>query len=45
MQWPDLEILSRDDGNYHRYLILNGKLRRPVRISFSKDGRSSEASY
>ena len=45
MQWPDLEILCRHDGNSHRYLILNGELRRPVKISFAKDGSNLDASY
>jgi hypothetical protein len=45
MAWPDLEILCRHDGDFHRYLILNGKLRRPVEISFAKDGSELEASY
>jgi hypothetical protein len=45
MAWPDLEILRREDGDSFRYLILNGKLRRPVEIYAAKDGSSSGGSY
>ena len=45
MMWPDLEILRREDGDFFRYLILNGKLRRPVEIHAAKDGSSSWGSY
>jgi hypothetical protein len=45
MAWPELEILRRDDGDSFRYLILNGKLRRPVEIYAAKDGSDSWGSY
>ena len=45
MAWPELEILRRDDGDSFRYLILNGKLRRPVEIYAAKDGSGSWGSY
>jgi hypothetical protein len=45
MAWPELEILRREDDEQFRYVILNGNLRRPVKIYAMKDGSDSWGSY
>lgn len=43
--FPDLEILRKIGNDQVSFLILNGKLRRPVIISFDKETGYADASY
>ncbi len=43
--FPELEILLKEDDEASRYLILNGTLRRPVIITFNRKTGGVDPSY